>query len=213
MEQGYSLVVTSTFGDVNRETLSIDSLLGKRVEYILFLYSRIEAASQDKLREHNTPFYCVPFGPDEQDEDKPVLDFQSAAEEAVSFLSGLGFEKMREKNGPLCRILHRSMERNKIVFDESLIFEFGEQEPSEVLEILAKTGVKAVVVQDTEIARLIYSCAYARHMNIPGDPLILEGRDIHSCRSCAHSSSRIRSLQRYFGILFFIWFLRGGNRE
>ena len=148
MEQGYSLVVTSTFGDVNREALSIDSLLGKRVEYILFLYGRIEAASQDKLREHNTPFYCVPFGPDEQDEDKPVLDFQSAAEEAVSFLSGLGFEKMaavlREKDGPLCRILHRSMERNKIVFDESLIFEFGEQEPSEVLEILAKTGVKAV---------------------------------------------------------------------
>lgn len=113
----------------------------------------------------------MPFGPDEQDEDKPVLDFQSAAEEAVSFLSGLGFEKMaavlREKDGPLCRTLHRSMERNKIVFDESLIFEFGEQEPSEVLEILAKTGVKAVVVQDTEIARLIYSCAYARHMNIP----------------------------------------------
>ena len=72
MEQGYSLVVTSTFGDVNREALSIDSLLGKRVEYILFLYGRIEAASQDKLREHNTPFYCVPFGPDEQDEDKPV---------------------------------------------------------------------------------------------------------------------------------------------
>ena len=173
MEQGYSLVVTSTFGDVNREALSIDSLLGKRVEYILFLYGRIEAASQDKLREHNTPFYCVPFGPDEQDEDKPVLDFQSAAEEAVSFLSGLGFEKMaavlREKDGPLCRTLHRSMERNKIVFDESLIFEFGQQEPSEVLEILAKTGVKAVVVQDTEIARLIYSCAYARHMNIPGD--------------------------------------------
>ena len=55
MEQGYSLVVTSTFGDVNREALSIDSLR-ESVEYILFLYGRIEAASQDKLREHNTRF-------------------------------------------------------------------------------------------------------------------------------------------------------------
>ena len=81
-------------------------------------------------------------------------------------MSGLGFEKWQlccEKDYPPRRILHRSMERNKIVFDESLTFEFGQQEPSEVLEILAKTGVKAVVVQDTEIARLIYSRVYASY--------------------------------------------------
>lgn len=96
----YNLVLYNTHDDLEREQFSIDSILQRGVDGVMFVSARDESTAFDKLRAAGIPAVVVDRVPQNYRGPAVVLDNIAAGELAAAHLAGLGHTRCAHIGGP-----------------------------------------------------------------------------------------------------------------
>lgn len=96
----YNLVLYNTHDDLDRERFSIDSILQRGVDGVMFVSARDESTAFGKLRAADIPAVVVDRVPQSYQGPAVVLDNFAAGELAASHLTGLGHTRCVHIGGP-----------------------------------------------------------------------------------------------------------------
>lgn len=96
----FNLVLYNTHDDLERERFSIDSILQRGVDGVMFVSARDESTAFDKLRAAGIPAVVVDRVPQSYRGPAVVLDNFAAGELAAAHLAGLGHTRCAHVGGP-----------------------------------------------------------------------------------------------------------------
>ncbi len=96
----YNLVLYNTHDDIDREQFCIDSILQRSVDGVIFVSSRDESTSLEKLDSAGIPSVVIDRVPKSYDGAAVVLDNNAAGRIAAAHLTSLGHRQLAYIGGP-----------------------------------------------------------------------------------------------------------------
>lgn len=187
-EKGYGLILCNVFNDAEKEKNNINLLISKRVECVVFFYDIIDNSITCDLTNYSIPFFTI-FQSDKSENSLVSFNLKEAMNEIFLYLYSNGFDRISlfvdENDWQLKGYYKRIIEANKRVYDKSLVFEVNNNRNNifSALDVLIKTGTKAIIAQNIEIAQYIYYYAFEKSYNIPEDLSIVAFDDTYSASS------------------------------
>jgi len=174
-KQGYNLVVCNTDGDVETENNAMYLLRARRVECVVVISDSLSPSLNDLLVQSGIPFIRLTTMGDSKDAINIAFDYKKAIEMLMQcFFSN--------KHRKIALVISRSQrhikqyyreetEERQQIFDGSLVFELSDEvaEVNEVLNVILKTGCRAILAGNMSIADELSKAALMRHLSLGQD--------------------------------------------
>lgn len=175
ISQGYNLIICNTDGDPEAETVAYNLLCARMVECIVFMGEFQSPALSEKIVSSGIPYVILDPNNNIQNSIKIHFNDQKSMALLIEHFFTKNHEKIAlvvdKKDQHLIRYYRQQMERRKQVYDASMVFEtvFSSQETEGILDIIIKTGTKAIVAGNLRIARELYKYASLKHLAVGRD--------------------------------------------
>lgn len=160
----YDILLTSGYGELEKEKDIIDFLFTKQVEGIIFVSENINPEVLIKIKNYKIPYMEYDKFSEIEDANTVIINHKKAMYELTEYLINYGHEKI---------LLVKEYERSKISKDKALgykkamgehklkVYEYlvdgvsiqdGYNSGEDIVNLIDKEGIKAVVVSEDEIA-------------------------------------------------------------
>ena len=174
-KQGYNLIVCNTDGDGGTEVDALNLLRARHVECIVVFCEKASHDLENNIAACDIP--CIVINPDEN----MSFNFSVALnyKQAISSLMQVFFDNNHNKIALITQAgdkRFKSYYRNELekagqVFDDSMVFEMDNDNSNsiEILDTVLKTGYRAILAANMNIASGIYTAGYIRHLVVGSD--------------------------------------------
>ncbi len=128
-QKSYSIMLCNTDFDLEKERSYVESFTGRRVDGLIFISSLLKKPDFQKLKKNGVPYVLVGKNHNMDNENTVYTDYKSGAEEAVTHLVEMGYERIAMILGqtPKAENLEKlegykvALKKGKILFEEELV--------------------------------------------------------------------------------------------
>src|SRR5699024_2360331 len=176
----YNIILANSDGDSAKEVQVLNNLLAKQVDGVIFMGHHITDEIRGEFSRSKTPVVLAgSIDPDEQ-VGSVNIDYEAAAQDAVSLLAKNGNEKIAFVSGALIDAINgqkrlngykTALKENGLNYNEGLIFEspYSFKNGLSLVDRILNSGAKAAYVTDDELAIGILDGLHDKGIQVPAD--------------------------------------------